>query len=755
MDPAQQHVSKEAAERLQCEPLLRELALRMQREQEEQLKFESFLSELSVRFINLPAQQVDGAIEDAQRLFCEALGLERSTLYQYFEASPGALLLTHLCECGETCIVSGIVERRSDPKLLSSVYWVQTDTTEPATYRRVDVESFWPWVFRRLQRGEPLIMSNLDELPEDAAQDREMFRRYGTKSTVIMPMTSGGTRIGCITFATLRATREWSEVELKRFRFIADIFANALVRKRAEEGLQKSEERFRQIAETVGDFIWEVDADGLYTYTSPSVEKILGYSPAELIGKVHFYDLFAPAVRQQLKAAALKAFAARQAFRGFPNANLAKDGRIAQLETSGVPVLDETGNLSGYRGSDTDVTDRLKAHEELRQSEQKFRALHESMRDAFARTDLSGRIQEFNSAFQQMMGYSEAELHCLRYTEITPERWHELEKEINHSQVLARGYSDVYEKEYRRKDGTVFPVELRTFLIRDETNQPAGMWAIVRDITERKRADQIVKESEERFRTLIEHAGDGVEVVDQAGTHIDVNPARLRQLGYTREEMLRLSIFDINPFLDQEQFKRSSQLVAAGSVLRLETVNRRKDGSTFPVEVTVSPIKLAGRSCALALVRDVTERHQAEASLRQNEERLRLILEANSEGVWDWNIPTGQAYFSPHYAGMLGYEPQEFAKSYAAWKELVHPDDFERVHRAHGEHIHQGKEFCVEFRMKKKTGDWCWIRSRGTVVERDSEGRAVRMVGTHLEVTDRKRTEQALLESGERLRIAA
>jgi len=129
-------------------------------------------------------------------------------------------------------------------------------------------------------------------------------------------------------------------------------------RKRAEEALRQSEERFRQVAETVSDFIWEVDTDGLYTYTSPSVEKILGYTPDELVGKMHFYDLFVPEIREQLKAAAFGAFKAKQRFQAFPNSNLSKSGRIVYLETSGMPILDEAGRLLGYRGADTDITNR-------------------------------------------------------------------------------------------------------------------------------------------------------------------------------------------------------------------------------------------------------------------------------------------------------------------------------------------------------------------------------------------------------------
>jgi PAS domain S-box-containing protein len=138
-------------------------------------------------------------------------------------------------------------------------------------------------------------------------------------------------------------------------------------RKQAEEAIREGAERFRQVAESVGDFIWEVDANGLYTYANQHVEHILGYTPEELVGKKHFYDLFAPAVRDERKAAAFRVFADRQTFRGFLNLNVSKQGKILHLETSGCPVLDRAGNLVGYRGADLDVTGRKQAELEVAQ----------------------------------------------------------------------------------------------------------------------------------------------------------------------------------------------------------------------------------------------------------------------------------------------------------------------------------------------------------------------------------------------------
>jgi len=136
--------------------------------------------------------------------------------------------------------------------------------------------------------------------------------------------------------------------------------------------------------------------------------------------------------------------------------------------------------------------------EALRNSERKYRRLHESMTDGFVYVDMQGYIQESNEAYQRMLGYTDEELTRLTYMDLTPEQWHTYENKIV-QQILAKGYSEVYEKEYQKKDGSVFPVELRTFLICSDSGEKEGMWAIVRDLTERKQAEKSQKGLEDQL----------------------------------------------------------------------------------------------------------------------------------------------------------------------------------------------------------------------------------------------------------------
>ncbi len=266
---------------------------------------------------------------------------------------------------------------------------------------------------------------------------------------------------------------------------------------------------------------------------------------------------------------------------------------------------------------------------------------------------------------------------------------------------------------------------------------------IIANALARMRADERLRENEARYRMLVEGMNDGLVVLDELHRVSYVNAKLCEMLRISPDEMLGRSPLE---FLDE----KSRDMVRAQLGKRMTGENapyevewRPKSGS--PIITIVTPRAIfdqAGKyRGSFAVMTDISERKKAEALLRDDVERLRSILEATSGGVWDWNIQSGAAVFSPNYSRMLGYEPEEFAKHYDQWGAIVHPDDIERVKQEHADHFDKGKKFSLEFRMQEKSGRWHWIHSRGILLERDAQGRPLRMVGTHQDIQERKDVE--------------
>jgi PAS domain S-box-containing protein len=262
-------------------------------------------------------------------------------------------------------------------------------------------------------------------------------------------------------------------------------------RKRAEEALRESEQRFRDITENAAEWVWEVDARGKYTYSSAVVEQLLGYKPEEILGR-HFYDFILPDQREELKNASLAMLATKQPFRNFLNQNLHRNGQSVWLSTSGIPILDDQGNLQGYRGSDIDITAQRQAEEALRESEQRFRLMAETIQDAFwiGTPDLENLIY-LSPAYEQITGQSCQEVYQSPRSflkAIHPEDQCRVKSEIEG----ALGENKVWSLEYRiiNPDGSVRWVLVRGYPVQDDQGRVILFTGIITDITERKTLEQ-------------------------------------------------------------------------------------------------------------------------------------------------------------------------------------------------------------------------------------------------------------------------
>ena len=403
---------------------------------------------------------------------------------------------------------------------------------------------------------------------------------------------------------------------------------------KAEESLRASEERFRNIFENAVLGLYQTTPDGRILMANPALVQMLGYSC--------FEDLAALNVEE----AGYQCGHARQDFKtrieaggqviGLESAWRKRDGTTVIVRENARAVRDERGRTVYYEGTVEDITEWKRTEQALRESERKYREFYEGSRDGSAAVDTEGRITACNSVFLDMLGYTKDEIRELTYEDITPPQWHALEKHILDSQVLVRGYSDVYEKEYVRKGGQIIPVELRTYLDRDRDSQPVGMWAFVRDISERKKAEVALRASERNYREIFNAANEAILVHDPAtGVILDVNATTICMLGHSREEILRRNVGDLSArvpaYSQQESVARIAKAAQEGPQL-FEWHMRRKDGTLLWVEVNLKSAVIGGQRRVLAVIRDITDRKRAEEAAQQHLAELTRAWHANTLG---------------------------------------------------------------------------------------------------------------------------
>ncbi len=291
-------------------------------------------------------------------------------------------------------------------------------------------------------------------------------------------------------------------------------------RKRVEAALRDSEHKLAlHVYQTpLGVIEWNLEFK-VETW-NPAAEFIFGFSEREAIGSGLLF-VIPDRYRENVSRRWHDLIEQKKGMRSIDE-NVTKNGNIIYCEWYSTPLVDAGGKVIGLASFVRDITARKKIEETLRYSESRYRRLYQSMMDGYVYVSMDGKIQDFNESYRLMLGYSPEELRELNFRDFTPQRWHDTEDGIIKEQVLNRGYSDVYEKEYSKKNGTIFPVELRVLLIKDDSGGNIGMWAIVRDITERtfaqKEKDKLYLERiEEKQRHLTEREGLLMDLHDGVG----------------------------------------------------------------------------------------------------------------------------------------------------------------------------------------------------------------------------------------------
>ncbi len=598
-------------------------------------------------------------------------------------------------------------------------------------------------------RREPVVVEDIAADPL-WADYRDLALAHGLRACWSTPIfDSRGSVLG--TFALyFRAPGKPTEHHWRLIGLATHVAAIAIGKEREAEALRQSEARYRQIVETAQEGVWTLDRDGRTSFVNPRMAEMLGYTVAEMRGRLLFDFM-----DDEARAAAEENLRRRQAgiaeHHEFRFRRKDRSDLWALLATN--PLTDDTGAYAGALAMVADVGERRRAEAELRRARDYAEALIQTANALVVGLDAAGKVTVFNEAAERITGYTRADLSGRNWFEVLvpralyPEVWEEFRR-----LTAAGGVPRTFENPIRTRDGEERHVLWQNTVLRDG-DRVAGTLSFGVDVTERKRAEEALRVSEERFSSAFRAGPAGMTITRIAdGAFLEVNDAFLAMFEHTREETIGHTSTELGMWAPVERERLIRAQLQAGGLRNCELRARARSGREVDILFSSTPLELGGERCLVTTMIDITERKRAEAALRESEARLRLTLEATGIGLWDWNMGTDLWYATPIYFQMLGYDPDAEGQNREVWGERTHPDDRAFVVREMETVRDQGKHgFDIEFRFRHADGSYRWINSIGRAVEFDSQGRAVRMLGLQIDVTERRQARDEIQRLNETL----
>ncbi len=520
-----------------------------------------------------------------------------------------------------------------------------------------------------------------------------------------------------------------------------------------EKQLLQNEEKYRALFDQSYEGIFLHDIEGNILEVNERACEQLGYTREELFNKKVFeiQSKAEDSINQPIDEVLKRWKSWKPGIRHYLEAEHArKDGTIfpVQVSTGVIHYGDRNLVLAVVQ----DISERKEYERKIAESEEKYRTLVDNMVEGVL-VIKNMKCVYANPAIETISGLTVEEIKEITILDITHE---EDKKKIheNYEKRLQGQQFEPYDFRIVRPGGEIRWINITGASIIWQ-NEPALLY-FVTDVTDRKKSEQALEESEEKLRNVVERSVDGIIITDIYAKIATWNVGMENITGLLEDEVLGKYIWDVqfsigpNKKLGEDKYEQvknstikflSSGKNPFGSDVS-EQMIRRKDGELRTIQSVLSVVKTSRGNILSAISRDVTFQKNAEENLRKSREKLRETLEATAEGIWEWHLEKDTLYFSPRYYTMLGYEPNEFPADKKRWEKLLHPDDRKSVMKKEQEFVDSSMDtYSDEFRMMTKTGGYRWIRSKGRVVEWSKDEKPVRVIGSHEDITYQKLAE--------------